>query len=81
MHDQSSTSPEVELSYVNTSLELIGTSPFKKDRAQNEGSYIYKKKQKIQDALSQKIDAVCGPSIQQKVEDESPPDDESHPKQ
>ena len=80
-HDQSFTSPEVELSSLNTSLELIRTSPFKKYRAQNEGSYIPKKKEKIQDALSQKIDDVCGPSIQQEIENESPLDDESHPMQ
>ena len=77
-HDQSFTSPEVELSSLNTSLELIGATPFKKYRAHNEGSYVVKKKQKIQNALSQKIDAVYGASIQQEMEGESPSYDESH---
>ena len=80
-HDQSFTSPEVELSSLNTSLELIGATPFKKCRDHNEGSYVVKKKQKIQNALSQKIDAVCGASIQQEMEGESPSYDESHPMQ
>ena len=51
-HDQSFTSSEVELSSLNTSLELIGASSFKKYRAQKGGSYVLKKMQKIQDAFS-----------------------------
>ena len=45
-YDQSFTSSEVELSSLNTSLELIGASSFKEYRAQKEGSYVLKKMQK-----------------------------------
>ena len=76
--DQSFTSSEVELSSLNTSLELIGASPFKKYRAQKEGLCVLKKMKKIQDAFSQKIDVVCGPSKQWEMEDEEAlSDDES----
>jgi len=78
-YDQSFTSSEVELSSLNTSLELIGASSFKKYRAQKEGSYVLKKMQKIQDAFSQKIDVVCGPSKQWEMEEEEAlSNDESH---
>ena len=60
-------------------LELIEVSKFKKYRAQKEGSYVLKKMQKIQDGFSQKIDIVCGPSIQWDMKEEDAlSNDESH---
>ena len=52
--------PESDLEIVNTSLSLIGVSPLNKRRALSTASYLPKKKQKIHDAVSEKIESVCG---------------------
>ena len=78
-HDQFFALSEDELSSLNISLEFIRASLFNKYRAQKGGSYVLKKIQKIQDASSQKIVVLCGPSKQWVMEDEEAlSDNESH---
>ena len=50
--------PESDLEIYNTSLILIGLSPLNKRRALSTASYNPKKKQKVHDAVSEKLGSM-----------------------
>ena len=59
--DDSFAFPETELGTINRSLELIGASPFKEKNMKRTTSYVLRKKQRVQEAMSAKIDAATAP--------------------
>eukprot|EP00112_Aurelia_sp_Birch-Aquarium-sp1_P013261 Seg2809.1 transcript_id=Seg2809.1/GoldUCD/mRNA.D3Y31 product="hypothetical protein" protein_id=Seg2809.1/GoldUCD/D3Y31 len=59
--DDSFASPESELGTINRSLELIGVSPFKEKNVKRTTSHVPCKKQRVQEAMSSKIDAALAP--------------------
>ena len=71
------TFPEIELGTLNQSLELIGESPLKTKSAKRTTSYLPRKKQKVQEALSAKIDAALSPIAKDAKENEISDEEDS----